>query len=136
MSWVWGAMELLNPLLFAGGNAGMAAAYAARKLGLPITVVVPSSTGPSTVRRLEELGATVETYGKVGHPCPKLWLEEIAALCEAVDVCRPSVPVPECVTHAPLGFPLSSWQQGRGNGDGALELAAAPLSAHCFPGVG
>ncbi|XP_042681951.1 serine dehydratase-like isoform X1 [Centrocercus urophasianus] len=48
-----------------GGNAGMAAAYAARKLGLPITVVVPSSTGSSTVRRLEELGATVETYGKV-----------------------------------------------------------------------
>ncbi|XP_072206858.1 serine dehydratase-like isoform X2 [Excalfactoria chinensis] len=48
-----------------GGNAGMAAAYAARKLGLPATVVVPSSTSPSTVSRLEELGATVEVYGKV-----------------------------------------------------------------------
>lgn len=48
-----------------GGNAGMAAAYAARKLGLPATVVVPSSTSPSTVHRLEELGATVEIYGKV-----------------------------------------------------------------------
>ncbi|NXB01495.1 SDSL protein, partial [Cnemophilus loriae] len=48
-----------------GGNAGLAAAYAARKLGLPITVVVPSSSGPTTVRKLEELGATVEVYGKV-----------------------------------------------------------------------
>ncbi|NXC50371.1 SDSL protein, partial [Penelope pileata] len=48
-----------------GGNAGMATAYAARKMGLPATVVVPSSTGPGTVHRLEELGATVEVYGKV-----------------------------------------------------------------------
>ncbi|XP_021268839.1 serine dehydratase-like isoform X2 [Numida meleagris] len=60
-----GGEEPLNPLLLAGGNAGMAAAYVARKLGLPATVVVPSSTGPSTVRRLEDLGATVEIYGKV-----------------------------------------------------------------------
>ncbi|NWV36170.1 SDSL protein, partial [Grantiella picta] len=48
-----------------GGNAGLAAAYAARKLGLPITVVVPSSSGPNPVRKLEELGAKVEVYGKV-----------------------------------------------------------------------
>ncbi|NXO10065.1 SDSL protein, partial [Oriolus oriolus] len=48
-----------------GGNAGLAAAYAARKLGLPVTVVVPSSSGPIPVRQLEELGATVEVYGKV-----------------------------------------------------------------------
>ncbi|NXH99356.1 SDSL protein, partial [Pachycephala philippinensis] len=48
-----------------GGNAGLAAAYSARKLGLPITVVIPSSSGPNPVHRLEELGATVEVYGKV-----------------------------------------------------------------------
>ncbi|NXS04458.1 SDSL protein, partial [Oxylabes madagascariensis] len=48
-----------------GGNAGLAAAYAARELGLPITVVVPSSSGPTPVRKLQELGATVEVYGKV-----------------------------------------------------------------------
>ncbi|XP_062360357.1 serine dehydratase-like [Cinclus cinclus] len=48
-----------------GGNAGLAAAYTARELGLPITVVVPSSSGPTPVRKLEELGATVEVYGKV-----------------------------------------------------------------------
>ncbi|NXY53542.1 SDSL protein, partial [Callaeas wilsoni] len=56
---------LPDPPLSTGGNAGLAAAYAARKLGLPITVVVPSSSGPAPVRKLEELGATVEVYGKV-----------------------------------------------------------------------
>ncbi|CAM9547542.1 unnamed protein product [Bubo scandiacus] len=48
-----------------GGNAGLAAAYAAKKLGLPVTVVVPSTTGPATVRKLEELGAAVEVSGQV-----------------------------------------------------------------------
>ncbi|NXK39937.1 SDSL protein, partial [Piprites chloris] len=47
-----------------GGNAGVAAAYAAKKLGLPITVVIPSTSGPIPKRKLEELGATVEVYGK------------------------------------------------------------------------
>uniref|UniRef100_A0A8C6JVP1 L-serine deaminase n=1 Tax=Melopsittacus undulatus TaxID=13146 RepID=A0A8C6JVP1_MELUD len=48
-----------------GGNAGLAAAYAARKLGVPVTVVVPSSTGPGTVLRLQEMGAEVEVSGQV-----------------------------------------------------------------------
>ncbi|NXP95913.1 SDSL protein, partial [Passerina amoena] len=48
-----------------GGNAGLAAALAARELALPITVVVPGSSGPTAVRKLQELGATVEVYGKV-----------------------------------------------------------------------
>ncbi|NXF28945.1 SDSL protein, partial [Nyctibius bracteatus] len=48
-----------------GGNAGLAAAYAAKKLGLPITVVVPSTTIQVTVRKLEELGAEVEVSGQV-----------------------------------------------------------------------
>uniref|UniRef100_A0A8B9PLQ2 L-serine ammonia-lyase n=1 Tax=Apteryx owenii TaxID=8824 RepID=A0A8B9PLQ2_APTOW len=48
-----------------GGNAGLATAYAARKLGLPATVVVPSSTGPLMVRKLQELGAEVEVWGQV-----------------------------------------------------------------------
>ncbi|XP_068767299.1 serine dehydratase-like isoform X2 [Struthio camelus] len=48
-----------------GGNAGLAAAYAARKLGLPATVVVPSTTGPAVVQKLRELGAEVEVSGQV-----------------------------------------------------------------------
>lgn len=74
---VWNPSNESPPPCFfflAGGNAGMAAAYAARKLGLPATVVVPSSTGPGTVRRLQELGATVEVCGKVGRPPQKLGL--------------------------------------------------------------
>uniref|UniRef100_A0A3B3UJX4 L-serine ammonia-lyase n=1 Tax=Poecilia latipinna TaxID=48699 RepID=A0A3B3UJX4_9TELE len=47
------------------GNAGMAAAYVARKMGLPATVVVPSSTPPLVVRRLQEQGAAVKVAGKV-----------------------------------------------------------------------
>ncbi|XP_064024466.1 serine dehydratase-like [Pogoniulus pusillus] len=58
-----------------GGNAGLAAAYSAKKLGLPITVVVPSSTGSATVRRLQELGAEVEVSGKVWDDANKRALE-------------------------------------------------------------
>lgn len=61
---------LPDPPLSAGGNAGLAAAYAAKKLGLPITVVVPSTTGPTTVRKLEELGAEVEVSGQVTQRQP------------------------------------------------------------------
>ncbi|KFP03743.1 Serine dehydratase-like, partial [Calypte anna] len=48
-----------------GGNAGLAAAYAAKKLGLPVTIVVPSTTSQTTVHKLEELGAEVEVSGQV-----------------------------------------------------------------------
>ncbi|XP_068017891.1 serine dehydratase-like [Melanerpes formicivorus] len=58
-----------------GGNAGLAAAYSAKKLGLPITVVVPSSTGSTTVRRLQELGAEVEVSGKVWDDANRRALE-------------------------------------------------------------
>lgn len=60
-----GGQALPDPPPSTGGNAGLAAAYAAKKLGLPVTVVVPSTTGPGTVRKLEELGAEVEVSGQV-----------------------------------------------------------------------
>ncbi|NXY90879.1 SDSL protein, partial [Alcedo cyanopectus] len=59
----------------AGGNAGLAAAYAAKKLGLPVTVVVPSTSGPAIVHKLEELGAEVEVAGKVWDDANKRALE-------------------------------------------------------------
>ncbi|XP_058137383.1 L-serine dehydratase/L-threonine deaminase [Dasypus novemcinctus] len=46
------------------GNAGMAAAYAARKLGVPATIVVPSTTPALTIKRLESEGAMVEVVGE------------------------------------------------------------------------
>ncbi|XP_037097830.1 serine dehydratase-like isoform X2 [Syngnathus acus] len=48
-----------------GGNAGMAAAYATRKMGVPATVLIPSSTPRFVVRRLEDQGALVKIVGKV-----------------------------------------------------------------------
>ncbi|KAK5916305.1 hypothetical protein CgunFtcFv8_011303 [Champsocephalus gunnari] len=48
-----------------GGNAGMAAAYVARKMGVPATIVVPSSTPQLVVQRLRDQGATVNITGKV-----------------------------------------------------------------------
>ncbi|KAJ3603716.1 hypothetical protein NHX12_028457 [Muraenolepis orangiensis] len=47
-----------------GGNAGMAAAYSARKLGIPATIVVPTVTPDPTVQRLHDEGADVIIHGK------------------------------------------------------------------------
>ncbi|XP_029426422.1 L-serine dehydratase/L-threonine deaminase isoform X2 [Nannospalax galili] len=46
------------------GNAGMAAAYAARRLGIPATIVVPSTTPALTIERLRSEGAEVEVVGE------------------------------------------------------------------------
>ncbi|XP_032024484.1 serine dehydratase-like [Hylobates moloch] len=48
-----------------GGNAGIAAAYVARKLGIPATIVLPESTSLQVVRRLQGEGADVQLTGKV-----------------------------------------------------------------------
>lgn len=43
----------------------MAAAYAARKLGIPATIVVPNTTPALTIERLKNEGATVKVVGEV-----------------------------------------------------------------------
>lgn len=43
----------------------MAAAYSARKLGVPATIVVPTVTPSDTVQRLYHEGADVIIHGKV-----------------------------------------------------------------------
>ncbi|XP_074828899.1 serine dehydratase-like isoform X2 [Natator depressus] len=48
-----------------GGNAGFATAYAAKKLGIPATIIVPTNTPQATVQKLEEQGTEVEVFGKV-----------------------------------------------------------------------
>jgi threonine dehydratase len=45
----------------------MAAAYSARHLSIPATIVVPSVTPPSTVQRLKDEGADVIIHGKVSR---------------------------------------------------------------------
>lgn len=60
--------DISLPPRLTGGNAGMAAAYSARKLGVPATIVVPSVTPNATVDRLKDEGANVIIHGKVRDP--------------------------------------------------------------------
>ena len=48
-----------------GGNAGYAAAYAGRALGVPTTVVTPASTAKEMRDKIAALGATVLVRGEV-----------------------------------------------------------------------
>lgn len=57
-----GAEQLVSS---SGGNAGLAAAYAGRKLGLPVTVVVPKSTSTTAQERIAAEGADVIVHGAV-----------------------------------------------------------------------
>ncbi|KAB1255786.1 L-serine dehydratase/L-threonine deaminase [Camelus dromedarius] len=54
------------------GNAGMAAAYAARKLNIPATIVVPSTTPALTIQRLNNEGAAVKVVGETLDEAIKL----------------------------------------------------------------
>lgn len=56
---------LVNVDSFPGGNAGLAAAYVARKMDVPATIVVPSSSPQLVVQRMQDQGATVKCVGKV-----------------------------------------------------------------------
>lgn len=47
-----------------GGNAGLAAAYAARAVGIPATVILPDSTPEFVADKLRGLGADVWRHGK------------------------------------------------------------------------
>lgn len=53
--------------MITGGNAGLAAAYSARKLNTPCTIIVPITTPQSMVNRLQEEGAKVTIHGDVGE---------------------------------------------------------------------
>ena len=46
-----------------GGNAGLANAYAAARVGVPATVFVPETASPTKLRRLADYGATVMRVG-------------------------------------------------------------------------
>jgi L-serine/L-threonine ammonia-lyase len=48
-----------------GGNAGIAAAYAGRALGVPVTIVVPETTSAEVRQSIEATGATVLIQGSV-----------------------------------------------------------------------
>lgn len=52
-------------IVASGGNAGIATAAAARALGVPCEVFVPTVSSPAKQQRLRELGATVVVTGSV-----------------------------------------------------------------------
>lgn len=96
-----------------GGNAGYSAAYAGRVLGVPVTVVVPESTGTTARQRIESEGAEVIVHGAAWddadalarklveergaayiHPFdnPAIWDGHATMIDEAADQCpRPDV---------------------------------------------
>jgi L-serine/L-threonine ammonia-lyase len=48
-----------------GGNAGLAVAYAGRQLGVPVSIVIPTTTPELTRSRLQAEGAQVVVHGGV-----------------------------------------------------------------------
>lgn len=51
-------------LCASGGNAGFAAAYAGRRLGMPVTIVVPETTTSEARDAIAAAGATVIVHGR------------------------------------------------------------------------
>ncbi|MEV7069035.1 serine/threonine dehydratase [Streptomyces collinus] len=54
-----GALGPAGAVIASGGNAGLAAAHAARILGVPVRVFLPNSVSPIKARTLQQLGAHV-----------------------------------------------------------------------------
>ncbi|XP_061459238.1 L-serine dehydratase/L-threonine deaminase [Rhineura floridana] len=61
----WAERGCMRFVSSSGGNAGLAAAYSARMLGIPATIYVPKSTPPFTVERLKDEGGTVCVVGEI-----------------------------------------------------------------------
>ena len=53
-----------------GGNAGIAAAYSGRKLGVPVLVVVPESSSARARALIAREGAEILVHGATFHDCP------------------------------------------------------------------
>ncbi|TFJ86733.1 hypothetical protein NSK_001821 [Nannochloropsis salina CCMP1776] len=56
-----GARRLVSS---SGGNAGLSAALCGRILGMPVQVIVPSTTKPLMLEKIRAQGAKVEVFGK------------------------------------------------------------------------
>ncbi len=71
-----------------GGNAGLAVAYAGRRLGVPVTVVVPRSTSAWARARISDEGAEVIEHGAAwaeAHAYALLNMSEGAAYIHPFD---------------------------------------------------
>jgi len=59
-----------------GGNAGVAASYASKALGIPCTVFVPESTQPACVNLIRDNGAQVKIVGSTYNAAEEIALKE------------------------------------------------------------
>ncbi|CAM2151269.1 L-serine/L-threonine ammonia-lyase [Pararobbsia alpina] len=71
-----GKRKLIAP---SGGNAGIAAAYAGRELGMEVEVIVPTTTPEATRARIRALGADVMVFGEAWDQSNELALERSQA---------------------------------------------------------
>jgi L-serine/L-threonine ammonia-lyase len=62
-----------------GGNAGLAVATVGAQLGMSVSVVVPETTKPMVIAKLQSLGATVTVHGENWNAADKLARERVAA---------------------------------------------------------
>lgn len=87
-----------------GGNAGLANAYAAARLGIPATVFLPETSSPTKQRRLAEYGATVIRKGSEYAEAYEAAMEHVArtgaVYCHAYD--QPEI----CAGAGTLGLEL------------------------------
>ena len=67
-----GAKKIISS---SGGNAGLAVAYAGRRLGVPGTIVVPKSTGERARELIAAQGAKVRIHGAAWDDSHRLGLE-------------------------------------------------------------
>ena len=71
-----GAARLISS---SGGNAGLAVATVGPKLGMSVSVIVPQTTKPLVIQKLESLGASVTVHGKNWNEADTLARELVAA---------------------------------------------------------
>ncbi|KAM5194201.1 L-serine dehydratase/L-threonine deaminase [Mantella aurantiaca] len=61
----WAERGCTHFVCSSGGNAGLAAAYSARMLSIPATILVPTTTPAFTIQRVKDEGATVYVVGEM-----------------------------------------------------------------------
>jgi threonine dehydratase len=117
-----------------GGNAGLAAAYAAAALGVPAEVYVPTTAPAVKVRRLTDLGATVRQVGRIYGDAYEAALKRAAEngglFCHAYD--QPEV----CAGQGTVGLELLAQTGGVDTvliavgGGGLMAGVAAAVEGH------
>jgi threonine dehydratase len=123
--------RLVGVVVASGGNAGLANAYAAARLGVPATVFVPENSSLTKQRRLAEYGATVIRRGTEYAEAYEAAIEHVvrtgAVYCHAYD--QPEI----CAGAGTLGLELL--QQFAAQGESADTVIVAVGGGGLMAGV-